>query len=619
MNNYQKFIHLSRYARWLEEEGRRETWEETVNRYISFFKDRHPDAFDDSLWEELERSVLALEVMPSMRALMTAGPALDRDNVAGYNCSYVPIDSPEVFSEIMYILMCGTGVGFSVESAYTEKLPEVPALRVADLKIVVGDSKNGWADAFAELIDALYGGYIPEIDYSQVRPAGERLKTFGGRASGPAPLRKLFEFVVKTFKEAEGRNLKPIECHDIACMIGDVVVCGGVRRSALISLSDMDDDEMRVAKAGEWWKDNPQRALANNSTIYSNDISDNEFWNEWKALEASMSGERGIFSRDAASIPARREQRDFGTNPCSEIILRPRQFCNLTEVIIRPEDTAGTVAAKVRNATLLGTLQSGLDDFSFLSEEWGKNTKEERLLGVSLTGICDNPFFATPSAQLQETLEELRVYAEMVNTRAAAELGLETSAAITCVKPSGTVSQLCDTASGIHPRYSPYYIRRVRLDNKDSLTSWMINQNMPYEKDFYGDSNIVFSFPVKAPQAVYRNDRNAIQQLELWACYQTYWCEHKPSVTIYVADDEWDEVGRWVKDNLGVLSGVSFLPKADDSHTYQQAPYEEISEEAYNELVAAMPEVDFSTYEEREDNTTASQEYACVGGACEIV
>ena len=621
MTNYQKFILLGRYARWVEDEGRRESWEEVVDRYINFFRGRHPEAFDNEVWAELRRSILNLEVMPSMRSLMTAGPALERDNVAGYNCAYVAIDDPLAFSEAMYILMCGTGVGFSVERAYTEKMAVVPSeLNKCNLWInQVEDSKQGWADAFRQLLDELYTGVICEVDYSLVRPAGERLKTFGGRASGPAPLKKLFEFTVKTFKGAQGRKLTPLECHDIMCMVGDVVVCGGVRRSALISLSDMDDDEMRVAKSGEWWKDNAYRALANNSTIYRNDLGDNEFQNEWKALEESGSGERGIFSRDAASIPERREQRDFGTNPCSEIILRSMQFCNLSEVCIRPDDTPDDVMLKVRNATILGTLQSGLDNFSFLRPEWEENTKEERLLGVSMTGICDNPFFSTPSGDLEKTLSNLREFAVKVNQLCAEELGLQPATAITCVKPSGTVSQLCDTASGIHPRYAPYYIRRVRMDTKDSLTHWLENQGLPYEKDFYGESNAVFSFPVKAPQAVYRNDRTAIEQLELWLVYQKHWCEHKPSVTIYVAKDEWDEVGAWVKEHLSVISGVSFLPKGDDDHTYMQAPYEEITEERYNQLMEEMPDVDFSTYEETEDNTVASQELACSGGMCEIV
>lgn len=620
MNNYQKFIHLSRYARWLPEEGRRETWGETVNRYIAFFKGRHGDQIDEVDWEELRAAIYNLDVMPSMRALMTAGPALERDNVAGYNCSYVAIDDPVVFSEIMYVLMCGTGVGFSVEAANVDKLPAVPAVLVdAEEPIIVGDSKIGWATALRALVNQLYAGSVPDVDYSRIRPAGARLKTFGGRASGPAPLKKLFEFVVKTFKNAAGRQLKPIECHDIVCMIGDVVVCGGVRRSALISLSDMEDEDMRVAKAGEWWKDAPYRALANNSTLYTNNIGDNEFWNEWRALQASGSGERGIFNREAATIPERREMREFGTNPCSEIVLRSKQFCNLTEVMIRPEDTVRKVDNKIRLATILGTLQSGLDDFQFLSEEWAKNTKEERLLGVSLTGICDNPFFSTPSAQLKEDLTSLRRLSVVTNRAYADKLGIEPSAAITCVKPSGTVSQLCDTASGIHPRYAPHYIRRVRMDNKDSLAQWMQDQGLPYEKDFYGDSNVVFSFPVEAPKAVYRNDRNAIEQLELWLTYQKAWCEHKPSVTIYIDEHEWDEVGQWVKDHVDLISGVSFLPKGDDNHTYVQAPYEEITEAKYNELVEAMPEVDFGTYTEIEDNTTASQELACKGGACEIV
>lgn len=620
MDNYQKFIHLSRYARYVEGEDRRETWSETVNRYVDFFKERYGDRLKSFKWDALRSGIHDLKVMPSMRALMTAGPALARDNTAGYNCSYVAVNNTDVFKEVMHILMCGTGVGFSVENRYVSQLPDVPeTLTETGDEIVVADSKEGWATAFGQLIDGLYSGVIHNVNYDLVRPAGTRLRVFGGRASGPAPLRKLFDFTVKVFQERRGLRLRPIDCHDILCMVGDVVVCGGVRRSALISLSDLDDEEMRDAKTGEWWKDNPQRALANNSAVYPGDISREAFEREWAALVASGSGERGIFSRDNASIPNRRERRDFGTNPCSEIVLRDKQFCNLTEIIIRPDDTEVSIAEKVVLATVLGTLQSGLDYFPFLSDEWEKNTKEERLLGVSLTGILDHPFFSKDSRALNSVLEEMSTLALLTNRRMAEELGIEESKAITCVKPSGTVSQLCDTASGIHPRYAPFYVRRVRMDNKDPLANWMIDAGIPYEKDFYGDSNWVFSFPVKAPNSVYRNDRTAIEQLELWKTYQTSWCEHKPSVTIYVAQDEWDVVREWVWANRDCISGVSFLPKEDGSHTYVQAPYEEITEEEYNKLVAEMPDVNFDDYREVEDNTTGSQELACKGGACEIV
>lgn len=623
LDNYQSFIHLSRYARWLPEEGRRETWDETVDRYIAFFESKFGDVLNPELWEDLRDAIYHLEVMPSMRALMTAGPALERDNVAGYNCSYLSMSDPHVFGEIMYILMCGTGVGFSVEKEYVSKLPEVPnnfTEHSPDAEIIVEDSKYGWAEGFHKLIGHLYDGVDPKVDYSKIRPAGARLKIFGGRASGPQPLRKLFEFTKKTFMNAKGRQLTPLEVHDIVCKIADVVVCGGVRRSALISLSDLDDTEMALAKSGEWWKDNSQRALANNSAVYYTGMSKDEFEKEWAALVASGSGERGIFSRTAALIPDRRELRDFGTNPCSEIVLRDKQFCNLSEVVVRPEDDAITLINKVGLATILGTLQSTLDDFPFLSSEWEKNTKEERLLGVSLTGICDSPILSDPNdAMLPSLLDTLKDIAIATNKHYAKELNIEPSKAITCVKPSGTVSQLTNAASGIHPRYAPYYIRRVRMDSKDSLALWMKDKGVPCEKDFYGEGNLVFSFPVKAPQAVYRNDRTAIEQLELWAIYQSYWCEHKPSVTIYVGEEEWETTGEWVWKNLDRISGVSFLPREDGSHTYVQAPYEEIDRESYEQLVSEMPDVDFSEYLESDDNTTASQELACKGGACEIV
>lgn len=620
LSTYEDFIHLSRYARWKPEENRRETYNETVKRYIDFFRERFEDKIDKEVWQELYGSILSKEVMPSMRALMTAGPALARDNVAGYNCSYLAIDNQDAFAEAMYILMCGTGVGFSVEKAYVDQLPVVPSSFDHDAVIVVEDSKRGWSTAFKRLIDCLYEGNVPRVNYDLVRPAGERLKTFGGQASGPAPLKKLVNFTIKTFTESGGRRLTPLECHDIMCMIGDVVVCGGVRRSALISLSDIEDREMQSAKSGEWYVNHTYRALANNSAVYTNDMGDNQFWDEWTALKESGSGERGIFSRDAVSIPERRELSDFGTNPCSEIVLRNKQFCNLTEVVVREDDTEETLARKVRNATILGTLQSTLDDLSFLSEDWAKNTKEERLLGVSMTGICDNAFTSTPTEKLAGMLQRLRDYAVEVNEITAKALDIEPSKAITCVKPSGTVSQLVNAASGIHPRYSEFYIRRVRMDSKDPLCQWMQNQGVPFEKDFYGESNIVFSFPVRSPdRSVFRDDRTAIEQLELWKLYQQNWCEHKPSVTIYVSEDEWDIVGQWVKENLSIISGVSFLPKGDDDHTYVQAPYEEIDEDRFYELVKEMPTVNFSRYTEFADMTTASQELACTGGVCEVV
>lgn len=613
--SYQSFIHLSRYARFLEEEGRRETWPETVDRYLTYFRGRHPSSFVP--WDDLREAIINLDVMPSMRALMTAGPALDRDNAAGYNCSFLAVDSRESFHECLYILMCGTGVGFSVERHNTEKLPEVPATLTPGAKIIVGDSKDGWRDALQELTALLYNGIVPFIDYSLIRGAGERLKVFGGRASGPAPLMSLFEFVIDTFENARGRKLEPIECHDIMCKIGEVVVVGGVRRSALISLSDIDDRAMREAKSGEWWVDNPQRALANNSAVHSMATDYQTFRHEWEALVASGSGERGIFSRDACTVPERRERRDFGTNPCSEIVLRNKQFCNLTEVVIRADDTEQTLARKVYLATVLGTLQSGLDDLSKLSSVWGENTREERLLGVSLTGICDNTITSTNNQTLKDLLADLRDIAVLTNKECAAHLGIEASAAITCVKPSGTVSQLVDSASGIHGRFSEYYIRRVRMDKKDPLSDWMQMKGIPCEPDVMLDGNLVFSFPVKAPaEAVIADDVSAMDQLELWLTYQQHWCEHKPSVTIYVGPDEWDEVGEWTWKNREFVSGISFLPRSE--HTYKQAPYEAINQGSYERLLHALPVVDFGTYRESDDNTIASQQLACSSGVCEI-
>lgn len=616
---YQSFIHLSRYARFKEDENRRETWGETVLRYVNYFAARHPE-LGEELYDELFDAIYDLEVMPSMRALMTAGPALDRDNVAGYNCSYLAVDNPESFSEAMYILMCGTGVGFSVESQYVDKLPEVPSEAVfkRDTGVFrVEDSKDGWRSALHFVITSLYAGLIPTLDYSAIRPAGSRLKTFGGRASGPEPLIDLVNFTIDKFLVASGRKLKPIEAHDIMCKIGEVVVVGGVRRSALISLSDIEDRDMREAKSGEWWKHNPQRALANNSAVHTAATDYQTFRHEWEALVASGSGERGIFSRDACRIPSRRERRDFGTNPCSEIVLRNKQFCNLTEVVIRADDTRETLARKVRLATILGTLQSGLDDLSKLSSDWEANTKDERLLGVSLTGICDNDFFSTVDQDVADALAFLRSYAVETNRIYAQKIGIEPSKAITCVKPSGTVSQLVDSASGIHGRFSKYYIRRVRMDNKDPLAQWLHDEGVPCEEDKMSASNLVFSFPVKAPEdAKIADDQPALEQLNLWLMYQNYWCEHKPSVTIYVGPEEWDEVGEWVWHHRSTVSGISFLPRVE--HTYEQAPYEAVDEETYTQLLDSMPHIDFENYIEETDNTVASQQLACTGGACEI-
>jgi len=621
---YQQFIAKSRYARWLETEGRREDWAETVQRYMEqVVSDKALDHGDD-----LYDAILNLEVMPSMRAMMTAGPALNRDNTSGYNCSYLPVDDPKSFDEAMFILLCGTGVGFSVERQYIQKLPEVPdTLFDSETTVVVKDSKEGWAKSFRQVLSLLWAGEIPKWDVSKVRPAGARLKTFGGRASGPAPLVDLFNFAVDTFKKAQGRKLTSLECHDLMCKIGQIVVVGGVRRSAMISLSNLSDDRMRHAKSGNWWDNEGQRALANNSVAYTEKPDIELFMKEWLALIESKSGERGIFNRVASKAQAAKNGRrdpewEFGTNPCSEIILRPYQFCNLTEVVVRATDTIDTLSEKVRLATILGTIQSTYTNFPYLRKVWQKNTEEERLLGVSLTGIMDNPLMTSKNAGLEKTLEHLRSVAVSTNAEWADRLGVPQSAAITCVKPSGTVSQLVDSASGIHARHSEYYIRTVRGDNKDPLTTFMKDQGIPSEPCVMKpDTTTVFSFPVQAPEnCVTRNDMSAVEQLETWLAYQRHWCEHKPSVTITVRDEEWLEVGAFVYKHFDEMSGVSFLPHSD--HTYQQAPYQECSKEEYQDLLAVMPKsIDWAglALYEAEDNTSGMQTMACSADSCEIV
>jgi len=634
--DYQNFIALSRYARWKEDEQRRESWPETVGRYFDYMS-KHLEKkrgykMDDNTRDELEQAVLNQEIMPSMRALMTAGPALDRCHVGGYNCSYVPVDSPRAFDETMYILMCGTGVGFSVERHHVEKLPIVNEdMHSTSTVIKVGDSRPGWAKSLRELIAMLYAGQIPQWDVSEVRPAGARLKTFGGRASGPAPLEELFEFIIDIFKGAKNRRLYPIECHDIMCKIGEVVVVGGVRRSALISLSNLNDDQMRHAKAGQWWENEGQRALANNSVAYKEKPQMGTFMREWLSLYESKSGERGIFNRQSAQKQAAKNGRrdaehDFGCNPCSEIILRPYQFCNLSEVVARATDSVDDLAKKVRLATILGTFQSTLTDFKYLRKIWKDNTEEERLLGVSLTGIMDNDILSGKSAQygmnINEVLEELKQMAINTNESIAHAIGIPVSTAITCVKPSGTVSQLVDSASGIHARHNPYYIRTVRGDNKDPLTQFMINAGIPAEPDVMKpDSTTVFSFPMKSPTAaVTRTEMTAIQQLDLWLKYQRHWCEHKPSVTISVKEHEWMDVGSWVYEHFDEVSGISFLPFSE--HTYKQAPYQDIDADEYSELKALMPRaIDWSALQEfeKEDTTSGGRELACTAGVCEVV
>ena len=630
MTPYNTFIAKSRYSRYIDEKGRREHWNETVNRYFNFMEkhlaDKQNYVLSEELRNELQDAVTKLDVVPSMRAVMTAGPALDRQNVAAFNCSYLPIDDPKAFDESMYILLCGTGVGFSVEQKYVSKLPEVPEqLYPSATTVVVSDSKEGWAKSLRQIIALLYAGEIPRYDVSKVRPAGARLKTFGGRASGPGPLEDLFKYVITKFKGSSGRNLSSIECHDILCKIGEVVVVGGVRRSAMISLSDLTDDKMAHAKAGNWWDGQAQRALANNSASYLETPTIGQFMREWSSIYESHSGERGIFNRDASQKQAAKNGRrdstyDFGTNPCSEIILRPYQFCNLSSCIIRSSDTFDSIIRKIRLATILGTFQASLTDFPYLRKIWEKNTKEEALLGVSMTGILDNTLLNDPDdEQLPKRLEELRNVAIAVNAEYSAAIGINQSVAVTAIKPEGTVSQLCSTASGIHPQHSKYYIRRVRADNKDPLTQFMIQAGFVSEPCFMKpESTTVFNFPVKvADGAVLREDLTAIQHLRLWLLYQRHYCEHKPSVTISVRETEWMDVGAWTFKHFDEVTGVSFLPM--DGGTYKQAPYEECTEEVYNKLKSAIPEsVDWENFKEYDDNVEGVQTLSCTAGGCEI-
>jgi len=623
MDAYQQYIHKSRYARYLPEEQRRESWEETVNRYLDFWVTQEKLTSKEA--KDLYKQIHSLEVMPSMRALMTAGEALSRDNVAGFNCSYLPIDHPKAFDEMMYVLMCGTGVGFSVERQYVSKLPEVAEeFYDTDTVIHVTDSKIGWAKAFRELIAMLYSGQVPKWDVSGVRLAGSALRTFGGRASGPEPLVDLFLFTVEIFRTSAGRRLSSIECHDLCCKIAQIVVVGGVRRSALISLSNLTDDRIRRSKSGQWWVDNPQRGLANNSACYTEKPDFEAFLNEWQSLYESRSGERGVFSRVASQAQAARNGRrdaevDFGTNPCSEIILRPYQFCNLSEVVIRSSDTLQGLRLKVRSAAVLGTLQATLTNFRYLRKIWKDNTEEEALLGVSLTGIMDHPVMSGRKgrAELQHWLTQLKDEAIKTNSKWAKRLGINASTAITAVKPSGTVSQLVDSASGIHPRYAEQYIRRVRADARDPLCNVLEAAGVPVEEDVTSPTTKVFSFPIRSPKnAVVAPDMGAMEQLCLWETYQDHWCEHKPSMTCYYRDDEFLQVGQWLYNKFDKVSGISFLPYAE--HTYQQAPYEPVDKETYEVMVKDFPtEINWNVSEES-DMTEGSQQLACTGNSCEI-
>ena len=630
---YQEYIHLSRYARYNYEEKRRETWDETIDRFFDFFKPHLKEMCDfnltDKTVEPIKKAIINLEVMQSMRCLMTAGEALKRENVCGYNCSYIAVDSLRAFDEMLYVLMNGTGVGFSVERQYVNKLPMInEEFFDTDTVIIVSDSKLGWAKALKELIFLLAAGQIPKWNLSRIRPAGAPLKTFGGRASGPEPLEDLFHFCVNIFKDAAGRKLTSLECHDICCKIAEVVVVGGVRRSALISLSNTSDDRMRHAKSGRWWESNVQRALANNSAAYTEKPDMGIFMEEWKSLYESKSGERGMFNRQAAKTQAARNGRrdaeyEFGTNPCSEIILRDREFCNLSEVVVREKDTLETLKEKVRIATIIGTMQSTLTNFRYLNRKWEENCAEERLLGVSLTGIMDNMITSNGRRDfsLPEVLKALKQVAIDTNAQWSKKLGVPQSVAITCVKPSGTVSQLVDSASGIHARHNPYYVRTVRADKKDPLAKMMHDQGFPCEDDVTKpDHTWVFSFPVKGPkEGIYRKDMTAVEQLELWKIYQENWCEHKPSITVSVKENEWMGVGAWTYENFDMMSGVSFLPFAD--HTYRQAPYQDCDKERYDEILKLMPKnVDWTKLGdyETQDMTIGSQELACAAGGCEI-
>lgn len=627
MDVYQDVIYKSRYSRWIEEESRRENWDETVDRYINFFKEKHSET-KGIPWKDLRTAIYNLEIMPSMRAFMTAGKALDRDNVAGYNCSFIAVDTPRAFDEALYILCCGTGVGFTVERQYTNKLPEISEdFHDTDTVIVVKDSKIGWATSFRELLSLLWSGQIPKWDVSKVRPAGAKLKTFGGRASGPDPLEDLFRFSVRMFQNASGRKLNSIECHDLMCKVAEIVVCGGVRRSALISLSNLSDDRMRMAKHGQWWDSEPQRQLANNSAVYTDFPDMQIFMQEWFSLYESKSGERGIVNRRALKKQAektgrRDSEHDFGCNPCGEIILRPNQFCNLTEVVIRENDGLESLTRKVRLATILGTLQATLVDFRYLRKIWKKNTEEEALLGVSFTGIMDNLITSNRKGGMNTSsiLDSLKQISIDTNEKFAKKLNINQATSITTVKPSGTVSQLVDCASGIHSRFSPYYVRSIRMDKKDPVSRVLIESGVPYEDDLMNTTAYVFSFPKKTPKnSSFVSQFDAIGQLEQWMLYKKYWCEHNPSVTIYVKENEWMKVGNWVYENFDDIGGLSFLPVSN--HTYKQQPYNEITKEEYDEMVKLIPEsIDWNLLSiyETEDETTSSRELACAAGQCEL-
>lgn len=622
---FQSFIFISRYSRWLPSHNRRESWDECVDRWWNYFTDKVPTLAERP---DVKEAILNLEVLPSMRSLMTAGIALDHDNTCLYNCSYLPIESVDSFAELFVILMNGTGTGYSVERQYTDKLPTVAnkIVKNFDKVIVVEDSKEGWGNALKTLFNDLYSGKHPKWDLSKVRPSGARLKTFGGRASGPAPLDNLFKFLVKVFYNAQGRKLSALECHDTCCAIANAVIVGGVRRSAMISLSDLGDREIAMCKSGAWWEQAGFRSYANNSAVYRGKPPMGQFLEEWTSLYNSHSGERGMINRRALQEQAvkwgREKNCEYGTNPCAEIILKPFEFCNLSTVVVRTDDTAASLKKKVELATIIGTVQSTFVKFPYLRPEWKKNCEEERLLGVSMTGIFDNKLTSglEGKPKLVRLLENLRDHATATNLKWAEKLGINPSKSITCVKPEGTTSCLVDSASGLHPRYADYYFRRIRLDKKDPLYNLMKDQGVPCEDDVINPtSTAVFTFAMKAPRGtVTTEDLRALDHLDLWKTYQEHYCHHKPSVTVNYKDSEFLEVGNWLWENFDMATGIAFLP-GGDNHTYAQAPFEQIDSATY----AAHPKVkvnfnDLMKYES-EDNTEVGKEFACSAGGCQIV
>lgn len=624
-NPLAEFVYYRTYARWIEEDGRRETWIETVDRYINFMKKNLGSKLKESEYEEVREAILRQDIMPSMRLMQFAGKATERTNVCAYNCSFIAPSKIKDFAEIMYISMCGTGVGFAVESENVQKLPQIKKQTGKKQKThVVDDSKEGWCDSLTAGLKAWFGGEDIDFDYSQVRPEGARLKVMGGKASGPEPLRQLHEFTKKKILENQGRRLSNLDVHDIICMIGQIVVVGGVRRSAMISLSDLHDLEMRDAKNGQFWTHSPQRSMANNSAVYQEQPSTAEFMREWLSLVEGQTGERGIFNRGSLvkQLPERRIEKvgkdtQWGTNPCGEIILQSKQFCNLSEVVCRAEDTEESLLRKIKLATLLGSYQATLTHFPYLSKEWQNNCREEALLGVSLTGQWDSK-----TVRDEKVLDKLKKESVKANKHYAKRFGTNESTCVTTTKPSGTVSQVVDSSSGMHPRHAKYYIRRVRIGRTDSLFKMLRDQNVPYYPEVgYNYENaptFVLEFPVKAPKgAITKDEISALDQLKHWKLVKTNYTEHNPSVTVSVGDDEWLEVGNWIYKNWEYVGGLSFLPRSD--HAYQMAPYEETTKEKYEEMIKKVDHIDFSKIlaYEKTDETEMKRELACSSGSCD--